>query len=242
MNTKNFTENLNFKDSGRQRRIAVAIYFNENIKHTSKIPVVFLNHGGTSSSTEYSYLGNFLADQGYAVICIQHNFIGDEPHSLEKFNTGILKETRLPIWQLWAGNILFVINELKVLKPEFDLDKFIIAGHSTGGDLSMFFATQHPEMISHIISLDGRRCHFPRNAKCRLLLLQATDTTTDEGVIPSNGEKHQLSEMKIIRIDKALHNDYSDSGSDEIKKEAISVIREFLSKQNHSHIGTKSFP
>lgn len=228
MRTRNFTENLNFGDSARHRRIAVAIYFNENIKHTSKIPVVFLNHGGIGSSTEYSYLANFLADQGYAVICIQHNFIGDEPHSLEKFNTGILKETRLPIWQLWAGNILFVINELKAIKPEFNLDRFIIAGHSTGGDLSMFFATQHPEMISHIISLDGRRCPFPRNANCRLLLLQATDTTTDEGVIPAEGEEHKLAEMKIIRIDKAVHNDYTDSGSEEIKEKAISLIGRFL--------------
>jgi predicted dienelactone hydrolase len=228
MNTKNFTENFNFKDDARKRRIAVAVYFNELVAHSKKIPVVFLNHGGTSSSTEYSYLANFLASKGYAVICIQHNFIGDEPHSLEKFNQGILKETRKPIWELWSGNIMFVIDKLKALKPDFDLDKFIVAGHSTGGDVSMFFATQHPELVSNIISLDGRRCPFPRNASCRVLLLQATDTTTDDGVIPSEAEEHELTNVSIIKLENSLHNDYSDNGPDDIKRKVCSIVEQFL--------------
>jgi len=225
---KNFTENLNFQDTLRNRRIAVAIYFNKNIKHKKKIPVVFFNHGGVSSSTEYSYIANSIADQGYAVICIQHNFIGDQPHSLKKFNTGILKKTRRPIWELWAGNILFVTNALKSVKPLFDLDHFIVAGHSTGGDVSMFFATQYPKMVSNIISLDGCRCPFPRNAKCRTLLLQATDTTTDDGVIPDKNEKHKLLEIQIVKVKNATHNDYSDGGSKKIQKDTIKIVRIFL--------------
>ena len=235
METKNFTENFNFNDQMRGRHIAVAIYFNHDVKHSRKIPVVFLNHGGIGSSTEYSYLANFFADHGYAVIAIQHNFIGDAPHTLKKFNTGVLKKARLPIWELWEGNMLFVIHALKTIKPNYDLDKFTIAGHSTGGDLAMFFTTKHPHLISNIISLDGRRCPFPRNAKARLLLIQANDTTTDKGVIPDVSEKHKLTEMVITKVDNAVHNDYSDylldnesSGSKKIKKDVLKIVGKFL--------------
>jgi predicted dienelactone hydrolase len=225
---KNFTENFNFKDKLRNRRIAVSIYFNQDIKRERKIPVVFFSHGGVSSNTEYSYIATSLAEQGYAVICIQHNFIGDQPHSLKKFNTGILKNTRKPIWELWSGNILFVIKAMKSLKPSFDLERFTVAGHSTGGDVSMFFAAQYPKMVSNIISLDGRRCPFPRNAKCRVLLLQANDTTTEDGVIPDASEKHKLLDVQIIKVKDAVHADYSDEGREKIQKEVIKIVIDFL--------------
>jgi dienelactone hydrolase len=231
---RNFTENFNFHDVARKRRgVSIHIYFNEAIQHHGKIPVVLLNPGGVAPSTSYSYLANFLADNGYAVVCVEHNRIGDEPHDLEKFNTGIMKEARRPIWELWTANLEFVITCLKQEKPNFNLDKFIIAGHSTGGDVSMFFTEKHPDLVSHVISLDGRRCPFPRNAHVRILLLQATDTTTDEGVIPSEDEPNKLTEVRVIRIPNALHNDYADRGTDAVHASVIEAVSKFLNLPSH---------
>jgi len=222
------TANFNFLDKTRQRVISVSIYLNEEKNHSKKIPVIFLNHGSNAPNTYYSYLANFLADKGYAVICIQHDIIGDEPISLPKFQKGILKKTRLPIWENWLLNILFTIKELSKIEPSFDLNQFILLGHSTGADVSMLFATRYPDLVSKVISLDGRRCPFPKDPKLDVLLLQASDTTTDEGVIPEFSEFSKL-KIEIVKIKKALHMDYCDEGANEIKNEVIKLIAKFLS-------------
>ena len=220
------TENFNFQDESRDRLIPVALYFHEKRKHPKKIPVVILNHGSRSFYTRYSYLANFLADKGYAVISIQHDLIEDEPISLPKFNEGILKDTRKSIWEMWVKNILYVIKEFKKIMPDFDLDKMTLLGHSTGGDVIMYFAEKYPDMVADIISLDGRRCPFPRNIKSRILLFLANDTTTDHGVIPEDNEKHQL-DIQAVRLN-AKHREYSDRGPDNVKQEVISIIGNFL--------------
>ena len=220
------TENFNFLDESRDRLIPVALYFHEERKHSGKIPVVFFNHGSGSCNTRYSYLTNFLADKGYAVISIQHDLIGDEPISLPKFNEGILKETRKSVWKIWIANISYVINEFKKIMPDFDLDKITLVGHSTGGDAIMYFAEKYPDMVADLISLDGRRCPFPRNVESRVLLFLANDTTTDDGVIPTKNEKHHL-DIQTVKLD-AKHREYSDRGPDSIKQEVLSIVAKFL--------------
>ncbi len=219
------TENINLEDHSRQRYVPIAIYDNDQVSSAKPKPLVFLNHGSNAPNTRYSYLANFLANEGYAVICIQHDLIGDELISLPKFNTGKLSETRMCIWECWVANISYTIFELKKIKPYYNLDEITFIGHSTGGDAIMLFAAKYPKLVKELISLDGRRCPFPRNVKTRVLLFQANDTTTDEGVIPGQ-EIHQLA-IKVIKLD-AAHRQYSDSGTDQIKKEVIKNIAEFL--------------
>lgn len=221
----------NFLDKTRMRVIPVAVFLDYNTSMLKKIPVIFLNHGSDVPNTYYSYLAEFLQNKGYVVVCIQHDIIGDEPISLPKFQTGILKETRLPIWKMWILNMLFVIKELGKVEPTFDFKKFILIGHSTGADASMLFATKYPDLVSKVISLDGRRCPFPRNPKLNILLLQANDTTTDEGVIPILSEENNP-EMKIIKIKNAHHMDYCDEGTKKVKSEAIKIIEKFLNCKN----------
>ena len=42
-------------------------------------------------------------------------------------------------------------------------------GHSNGGDISMYFAQQHPEMVSQVITLDNLRVPFVLNEKAKIL-------------------------------------------------------------------------
>ena len=43
-------------------------------------------------------------------------------------------------------DILFVMSELEKTNPNLDLSKVTLIGHSNGGDISMLFATTHPEL------------------------------------------------------------------------------------------------
>jgi predicted esterase len=43
---------------------------------------------------------------------------------------------RKPTWERGVQNILFTIAELKKNKPNLNLEKVILIGHSNGGDIS----------------------------------------------------------------------------------------------------------
>ncbi|MBB5621242.1 hypothetical protein HDE69_002295 [Pedobacter cryoconitis] len=47
--------------------------------------------------------------------------------------------------------------------------------------MSMLFATQHPELVDKVISLDNRRMPFPRVSKPRIYSLRSSDQPADEG-------------------------------------------------------------
>lgn len=73
-----------------------------------KMPVVIINHGYTVKNTEYSFLANALAAQGYFVVSIQHDLKADTNFP----KTGTLYEQRKPLWDRGVVNILFVIKSL----------------------------------------------------------------------------------------------------------------------------------
>ena len=130
-------------------------------------------------------------------------------------------------------NILFVIQELKKQNLSLDLKKFIIGGHSNGGDIAKFFANHHPKSVSHVIVCDGRRCPVSSDANLKILMFEANDTTTDEGVIPGKGdpkigERNNL-EWIIVKPKNAVHISYNDGGQEEdVKKQVLRTIEWFL--------------
>ncbi len=148
---------------------------------------------------------------------IQHDLETDKPLP----TTGNLFDRRKPFWERGVKNILFVMSELKKIEPQLDLSKVILIGHSNGGDMSMMFATLHPEMVSKIISLDSRRYPFPRNQRLDILRFGASDDEPDEGVVPDSG-------VEVIYVKGARHIDLSDRGSPEIKDQIQKSIIQFL--------------
>lgn len=215
------TDSLNLFDNTRGRAIPLALYYTN--KPNSPQKIVILNHGYGGRNTGYSAIANSLAEQGYLVVSIQHELPGDAPMP----NTGPVYEVRKPFWQRGADNILFVIRELKTKWPRLYFDSLVLIGHSNGGDMSMLFAHQHPQLVAKVISLDNRRMPFPRTEHPRIYSLRSSDQPADEGVLPTAAEQVQY-HMRIIKLPNTIHNDMGDNGTDEQKQEIIRYIREFL--------------
>ena len=126
-----------------------------------------------------------------------------------------------------------MINELKKQFLEFNFNKFIIAGHSNGGDIAKFFANNHETNISHVICFDGRRCPIAPYTKQKLLMFEAWDTSTDIGVIPDEGTenapKRKDLERIIIKPKGAKHMDYQGEYiNDNLKQNVFKTIEFFL--------------
>jgi predicted esterase len=207
------SKTLDMFDKGRGRNIPVVVYQGE----TANKQVVIISHGYGAKNTEYSFIANALAARGYFVASIQHDLETDNPLP----TTGNLFDRRKPLWERGVQNILFVMSELKKIEPQLDLSKVVLIGHSNGGDMSMMFATLHPEIVSKIISLDSRRYPFPRNPKLEILRFGAIDDDPDEGVVPESG-------VQVINVKGARHIDLCDRGSPEIKDEIQKSIIQFL--------------
>jgi predicted esterase len=205
-------EDLMLTDKIRNRNIPIEIY---NGNSPSKIAII--NHGYGVKNTEYTFIASALVEKGFLVISIQHDLQTDPPLP----RTGNLYEKRKPIWERGVKNILFTISELKTRYPDLDWRKLILIGHSNGGDISMLFATEHPELVAKVISLDSLRMPFPTKNNTPILSIRAGDTKADEGVLPKSG-------ATIITLKDAKHNDMHDKGSDELKTEIIDSVMKFL--------------
>ena len=205
-------EQKNLFQIDRQRSIPVQIY--KPALGITHLPVVVINHGYGVKNTEYSFIAEPLCQEGYFVICIQH----DLPEDPELPRTGNLFERRKPLWESGVQNILFVLSEL------VNTQKVILIGHSNGGDISMLFTSIHPELVEKVISLDSLRMPFPTKDHVPILSLRANDTKADKGVIPEGG-------AIIIELKNAKHIDMYDSGPEEIKREIIFLIDMFLKEK-----------
>ena len=122
-------------------------------KSKAKLKLAILNHGYGMKNTEYSFIAKTLVARGFLVASIQHELPGDDPIP----TVGKPSEVRRPNWERGVRNILFVIDELKRLRPALDFKNLLVVGHSNGGDTAMLFAEKYPEKAAKIISLDNRR-------------------------------------------------------------------------------------
>src|ERR1700735_3507262 len=119
----------------------------EAIAEMITLPVAILNHGNTVKFTEYSFLANLLAARGYMVVIIKHDLETDEPMVTQ---AGEEYVGRRPQYNRGIANIMFAIDELKKVQPNSDYAHLTMVGHSNGGDISMYFAKLHPEMIKKV--------------------------------------------------------------------------------------------
>jgi pimeloyl-ACP methyl ester carboxylesterase len=182
----------------------------------------------------HHYLAEFFTNRGYAFVTIQHDMLGDND-GLETLDPKALQAiARGHLWERGVENTLFVIAELKKQQPALSLDKFIIGGHSNGGDIAKYFANNHPQLISHVIVCDGRRCPIATNIDIKILMFEASDTSTDLGVIPSEGTRASPqrfnAEWMIIKPKDSLHVSYCDDGEQVIKNYVCRAIDWFLEK------------
>lgn len=233
------------------RIIPVMIYLPDGFELLSKIKTVIFGNGFQSQQKfiekkdyyckQYTYLADFFTKKNYAFISIQYEVLGDQdclPDQSKGKKIDQIKE-RTPLWIKDEKIILEVIEQFKKSELKLDFSKFIIAGHSNGADVAKFFANRHSSMISHVISMDGRRCPISPFVELKLLSLEANDTCSDEDIIPGKlgydpwpGEREKI-EYFIFKPKEALHRSYceyeDDSKNDFIaRNKALKAIDWFI--------------
>jgi hypothetical protein len=231
-------ETLNFFDAKRQRPVAVdlAVRWDYEMKASAgyeKIPLAIVSQGNTVKSSEYSFLANVFAARGYLVASIQHDLPTDAPLIIKE---GSLYVGRLGVYERAEANILFALKELEKIEPNVEYDHITLVGHSNGGDISMFFAQQHPELVIEVVTLDNLRVPFVTNGRLKILSFRSKDPNfkTDPGVLPSD----KLAKKTGIDIVKtgAQHTDMSDRGPDSVKEGIQITLDNFLGGETASDL------
>src|SRR5882672_2353384 len=231
-------EALSLFDAARQRPVAVDLAVRRDYEMKAndgywKLPVAIISNGNTVKNTEYSFLANVFAARGYLVASIQQDLPTDPPLMTR---IGLPYVGRQKVYERGEANILFVLGQLKVWQPNADYNHLTLVGHSNGGDISMFCARRHPELVSKVITLDNLRVPFVLSDKLKILSFRSKDPNfkTDPGVLPT------AQQAKAVGIDivktKFQHTDMSDRGPDAVKETIQASLDHFLSDSASSDL------
>ena len=223
-------ETLNLYDNARQRPVPVdlAVRWDYEMKAKDgfwKLPVAIISNGNTVRNTEYSFLANVFAARGYLVASIQQDLPSD-PSLVTR--VGLPYVGRLAVYQKGEANILFVLEALRKLKPKADYAHLTLVGHSNGGDTAMYFAMQHPEQVSKVVTLDNLRVPFVLRDKLKILSFRSKDPhfVTDPGVLPTP-EQAREDGISIIKT-QFQHTWMSDRGPETAKERIQATLDRFL--------------
>jgi hypothetical protein len=197
----------------------------EAIAEMITLPVAILNHGNTVRYTEYSFLANVFAMRGYMVVSIQHDLEADGPMVTQPGEEYV---GRRPHYNRGIANIMFAIDEMKAIQPNADYRHLTMVGHSNGGDISMYFAKRHPELIKKVVTLDNLRVPFITDGRFKILSFRSQDPVfkADPGVVPDD-EMCQKAGITVVKT-PYQHNDLSDRGPDGVKNTIQSILDRFL--------------
>ena len=143
---------------------------------------------------------------------------------------------RTEVYERGEANILFVVGELKKLQPNADYDHLTLVGHSNGGDIAMYCAKQHPELVSKVVTLDNLRVPFVLRDKLKILSFRSKDPNfkTDPGVLPTP-EQAKADGIDIVNT-QFQHTDMSDRGPDSVKETIQATLDQFLSDGSTSEL------
>ncbi len=197
----------------------------ESIADMIDLPVAILSHGNTVKNTEYSFLANAFAARGYMVISIQHDLATDDPMATKVGEEYVGRRMQ---YNRGIGNIMFAIEEVKKAYPNADYHHLTLIGHSNGGDISMYFAKLHPDMVKKVVTLDNLRVPFITDGKIRILSFRSRDPVfkADPGVVPDDDICAKAG-IEVVRT-QFQHNDLNDRGSDQVKTLIESKVQQFL--------------
>ena len=231
-------ETLNLFDTTRQRPVSVDLAVRRDYEMKAdnglwKLPVAIISNGNTVKNTEYSFLANVLAARGYLVASIQQDLPSDPPLMTV---VGQPYVGRRGIYMRCEANILFVLDKLQKLQPNADYDHLTLVGHSNGGDVSMYFAKEHPELVSRVVTLDNLRVPFVLSHRVKILSFRSKDPhfRTDPGVLPTKAEA-KADKIDIINTG-ALHTELSDRGPASVKEKIQAQLDKFLSRTASSEL------
>jgi pimeloyl-ACP methyl ester carboxylesterase len=112
--------------------------------------------------------------------------------------------------------------------PNADYRHLTLIGHSNGGDISMYFAKMHPEMVRKVVTLDNLRVPFLTDGKVKILSFRSKDPVfkADPGVVPDDATCAKAS-ITVVRTE-FQHNWLSDRGPDHVKDSIQAKVQSFL--------------
>jgi alpha/beta hydrolase fold len=230
-------ETLNLFDAARQRPVAVdlAVRRDYEIKADDgfgKLPVAIISNGNTVKNTEYSFLANVFAARGYLVASIQQDLPTDPPLITK---VGMPYAGRQGVYEKGEANILFVLEQLKKLQPSADYGHLTLVGHSNGGDTAMYFAKEHPDLVSKVVTLDNLRVPFVLSDKLKILSFRSKDPNfqTDPGVLPPPAQGKDRIEVVHTQFQ---HTWMSDRGPDSAKEKIQVALDEYLGSGHASEL------
>jgi hypothetical protein len=233
-------ETVNLFDATRQRPVSVDLAVRRDYETKAnnglwKLPIAIISNGNTVRNTEYSFLANVLAARGYLVASIQQDLPSDPPLMTR---IGMPYVGRRPVYLRCEANILFVLGQLQKMQPNASYDHITLVGHSNGGDVSMYVAKQHPELVSKVITLDNLRVPFVVSDKLKILSFRSKDPNfkTDPGVLPTAAQA-KTNGIDIVNTG-ALHTDLSDRGPDSVKERIQATLDKFLSDSAASDLAS----
>jgi hypothetical protein len=231
-------ETLDLFDTARARPVSVDIAVRRDYEMKAnagywKLPVAIISNGNTVKNTEYSFIANVLAARGYLVASIQQDLPTDPPLMTK---VGLPYVGRREVYERGEANILFVLGQLKQLQPNADYDHLTLVGHSNGGDIAMYFAKEHPELASKVITLDNLRVPFVLSDKMKILSFRSTDPNfkTDPGVLPTP-QQAKAEGIDIVKT-QFQHTDMSDRGPDSVKERIQATLDQFLGDSSASDL------
>ncbi len=231
-------ETLNFFDEVRQRPVSVDLAVRRDYEMKAddgywKLPVAVISNGNTVKNTEYSFLANVFAARGYLVASIQQDLPTDPPLMTK---VGLPYVGRTGVYEKGEANILFVLGQLKKLQPNADYSHLTLVGHSNGGDTAMYFAKEHPGLVSKVVTLDNLRVPFVLSGKMKILSFRSEDPNfqTDPGVLPTP-QQAKADDIDIVRT-QFQHTWMSDRGPPFVKERIQAALDEFLGGKNTSEL------
>jgi hypothetical protein len=231
-------DTLDLFDTARQRPISVDLAVRRDYAMKAedgywKLPVAVISNGNTVKNTEYSFLANVLAARGYLVASIQQDLPSDPPLMTV---AGQPYVGRLAVYQRGEANIDFVVKQLRKIQPNADYDHLTMVGHSNGGDISMYYAKQHPDEVSKVITLDNLRVPFVLSDKMKILSFRSKDPNfrTDPGVLPTPQQAKQDG-IDIVNT-QFQHTWMSDRGPDSAKEKIQATLDQFLNDSTSSDL------
>jgi pimeloyl-ACP methyl ester carboxylesterase len=231
-------ETLNLFDTVRQRPVVVDVAVRRDYEMKAddgywKLPVAIISNGNTVKNTEYSFLANVFAARGYLVASIQQDLPGDPPLMTK---LGLPYVGRRGVYEKGEANILFVVQQLKEVQPNADYGHLTLVGHSNGGDTAMYFAQQHPNLVSKVVTLDNLRVPFVLGNKLKILSFRSKDPNfkTDPGVLPTP-QQAKADGINIVQT-QFQHTWMSDRGPDSAKERIQTTLDEFLGNGSASEL------
>lgn len=216
-------ESVELMDDEQNRAIPIEIYPPVGLAENAYTKVALLSVGYNGSNTEYTFLARALTRKGVLVVGIQHEQPEDPPIA----SSGDIYSARMPVWERGVKNLKFVRAYLNTRFPKTKTAKWLLLGHSNGGDISLHYAQKFPSEINAVITFDHRRFPIPRQVHPPVLSFRADEFEADKGVLPSAEEAAQFG-TQVIWLKNTRHNDLRDAGRASLKAALVRDIEKFL--------------